>query len=738
MTKKLDMILLKYVKKVNMVYRDLEKYFSEGKYLKFVQKSMFHIKDLDCVPFIDQDLFIIANNFRTNRELDFYIKLNDFFEKKNLEYPFSIQIRTLLLISASNEILISSYLSINKSFFIIHSVADYGLKYMQNSAEHRDFIHPVIGLLRLIIEGYIPIAISNFIFEHLTFTISYAKRYSTDYDFIYGILLNVLSFPIFQNAIDKEKLTKEQIESMPKLIDKLKENTTDIFCINFIIQLLEWCNDNPNTDHKQHFEKLFYTLKEIQELTPSLDFDKDIELSLMRYREQFDSNYDYIDLEDFYETHGDDIGIIHKLRVITQLFLKLNKNKYMEVFEKEISSINSLDLRYYIEKLIPDTFSAYITGLADDDKELFFNFLEIHYSANRTILESTAFYIHRNDYNHVLEKEQHKFDVIPNLHSNIINSINEINNLNITVKYESHLQNPDYNLDRENIPIEHSKKEKDLVTYLSQYYNIDNFEFDDSIEYILIYQQMRVPLQQLLLKKYNKLFPFINIFDKIKTKIKKVEKVIHLVLSTSSTIDQEKEVVNYISNMSNYVVFEYKVINSLNSLMEILNSDEYSVISITTHGEVDTREHLDYKIKIGDEYINMFELSIEYNNLTDKRLLYLNICDSGHFGLKNGLLMESLSTQLTHNSQAVVSNMWPISQRYSSTFLMIFFHQLTKIHDFKKAYKNTLLLVVNNKLDEYIFENDLYKEELELFKIFYDSSIKKESIVNWGSMVYQE
>ncbi|MBP6713801.1 MAG: hypothetical protein KA157_07690, partial [Aliarcobacter sp.] len=179
-------------------------------------------------------------------------------------------------------------------------------------------------------------------------------------------------------------------------------------------------------------------------------------------------------------------------------------------------------------------------------------------------------------------------------------------------------------------------------------------------------------------------------------------------------------------------------IDSFDSFMEILNSDEYSVISVTTHGKVDTREPLDYKIKIGKEYINMFEIDIKYSNLNDKRLLYLNICDSGHFGLKNGLLMESLSTQLTHNSQAVISNMWPISQSYSSTFLMIFFLQLKNTYDFKKAYQNTLLLAVNNELDTFIFDNNLYKEELELFRIFYDSSMNKKSIVNWGSMVYQE
>ena len=71
-------------------------------------------------------------------------------------------------------------------------------------------------------------------------------------------------------------------------------------------------------------------------------------------------------------------------------------------------------------------------------------------------------------------------------------------------------------------------------------------------------------------------------------------------------------------------------------------------------------------------------------------------------------------------------------------FLMIFFLQLKNTYDFKKAYQNTLLLAINNELDTFIFDNNLYKDELELFRIFCDSSMNKKSIVNRGSMVYQE
>lgn len=279
-----------------MLYKDLEIYFEENKYKSFIKNSLSHIINLNIQPQLNEDLFLLANQFRYNKELELYIKLNDFFEEKKSEFPFSIQIRTLLLISASNNILIENYLSINKSFFIIHSVADYGLKCMDNKIEHGDFLHPCLPLLNLFIAGYIPPKIAIYIFEHLTFTINYARKYSTDYDFIYGILLNIVAVPSYQEDIKTEALTQEEIESLPKQIDFLKKHAeNDIYCIHFIIQLLEWSYDNINAGQDEYFKKIFYILNEIQELTPSLNFDKEIELCLMRYREQFNNEYDYLD-----------------------------------------------------------------------------------------------------------------------------------------------------------------------------------------------------------------------------------------------------------------------------------------------------------------------------------------------------------------------------------------------------------------------------------------------------------
>lgn len=99
-------------------------------------------------------------------------------------------------------------------------------------------------------------------------------------------------------------------------------------------------------------------------------------------------------------------------------------------------------------------------------------------------------------------------------------------------------------------------------------------------------------------------------------------------------------------------------------------------------------------------------------------------------------MLESLSTFLTHNNQATVSHMWPVTVHYSSGFLMMFLHQLTLNDSFKEAYSNTLSLAVNNEIHSYIEKNDLQK--MKLFKTLLSSSVKKESLINWGSMLYQE
>jgi len=80
--------------------------------------------------------------------------------------------------------------------------------------------------------------------------------------------------------------------------------------------------------------------------------------------------------------------------------------------------------------------------------------------------------------------------------------------------------------------------------------------------------------------------------------------------------------------------------------------------------------------------------------------------------------------------------MWPVNQNYSSVFLMIFLHHLTFTNSYKEAYSLTLLLAINNKFDEYIKNNNLNK--MELFKVFQNSSLEKNSIIHWGSLIYQE
>ena len=99
-------------------------------------------------------------------------------------------------------------------------------------------------------------------------------------------------------------------------------------------------------------------------------------------------------------------------------------------------------------------------------------------------------------------------------------------------------------------------------------------------------------------------------------------------------------------------------------------------------------------------------------------------------------MLESLSNFLPHNNQATVSHMWPVTVNYSSGFLMIFLHQLTHNDSFKEAYSNTLSLAVNNNMHSYIETNNL--QNIKLFETLLSPSIKKESVINWGSMLYQE
>ena len=51
-------------------------------------------------------------------------------------------------------------------------------------------------------------------------------------------------------------------------------------------------------------------------------------------------------------------------------------------------------------------------------------------------------------------------------------------------------------------------------------------------------------------------------------------------------------------------------------------------------------------------------------------------------------------------------------------------------------YSTTLSLAVNNNMHSYIETNNL--QNIKLFETLLSPSIKKESVINWGSMLYQE
>lgn len=696
-----------------MHYIDIKNYFNNSRYEKFIMISLAHISNLNQEIKLNNDFFILCNKFSLNNEVDFYIKLNNFFnENKPIPYDETnerVTIKVLLSMASGCIPLIKNIDNIPISFFIIHSAIDYGITLEIPHAKHNNFQNTLVGLF--IFNQKNPNFIGNYFSIFLTYIVLYAKRYSTDYHLINDLIYN--------------------IQQVPNLVKSIStENFHHLLC-----QLLDWSYDNKHPDIK-----LFYDLlNQIQNSTKNNKIFIEIEVCLFRYREQFDKNYDYNQLIDFFEKNKHNIHIIDKLRILTQLLLKVDRDKYINLFSKELSYINNNTLIQMIENTNPDTFSAYFTNIAfykyDDFLDLIYNI----YGCSKHILESTLFYIHSNDYKYMITKNPKKFEYVDkDEHFNIIQYINKINNLGITVFGESIEQQIDeeYNPSRENTPTSDIKLENRFIQLLETYYLVNKTTLYEDIEFIFLMQHIRIPIQQLLLKKYNKLFPIVKIVNKIRVPEKDIKNVLHIVLSESSTIEQEKNVIEFLNAINKSINFEYKYIDCFQDLLEILKSDKYDIISITSHGEINTREPLNNVIKVGNKYIPWYQFEPEIYNINNRRLLYLNFCDSGHFALKKGFILESFSTYLTNSYQTTVSHMWPVNQNYSSVFLMIFLHHLTFTDSYKEAYSLTLLLAINNKFNEYIEDNDLNK--MELFKVFQNSSLEKNSIIHWGSLLYQE
>lgn len=700
-----------------MKYIDIENYFESSRHLPFINFCLSPIANIYKEINIDDNLFELCDKLVNNEDLDFYIELNNFFNscKPNTYGIENITVvaKVLLSISASINLIISNINNIPISFFLIHSSIDYNVTLEIPHASHNNFQNILIGLLESWTSKMIPDNIAAILSTFLTYSVFYAKKYSTDYHLVNDLIYNIQQVPNLLNSI-----------------------TNEIFS-PLLCQFVDWCFDNKHDD----LEVLYKTLDTLEKSLSNPNSKIQIEFCLYRYRDIFEQDYDYNHLVDFYNNNQQNIDLINKLRILSQLFIKHDRNKYINLFSKEISELDQNTLIRLVEETNQNVFSAYIINLSYYYYDNFLDFIETTYDCSKDIFKNTQFYIPSNDVTYIFGKDINKYPVKdPDLHYNIIQCINYINQLGITVFGESIEQElPEiYSPSKDNKPKDqHKFEEKKLIDYLEQYYFINENTIADEIKYILPMQHIRVPLQQLLLKKYNKLYPLVKIVNKEFIDEKKVEKIIHIVLSKSGTLDQEKEAIEFLNKLSANIEFEYLYTESLEELLGILSSDDYSVISITSHGEINSREPLYNRLKIGDIYIPWYMITPDIYPKNAQRLVYLNVCDSGHFSLKNGFIYESFSTFLTTPYQATVSHMWPVNQTYSSTVLMIFYHHLSSgFNSFKEAYLKTMTLSINNKLDEYIDLNKL--SNIELFKVFKSSSIRKDSLVHWGSSIFQE
>lgn len=701
-----------------MTYLNLKNHFDAHRVTpEFTSACMSHIEDMNTNIEFDNDLFTLCDYLKANDSIEFYQMFESFFNGyKPDEGIDSIKfktytIKTLMCMATSVNSLMKYGNTIRAAFYIIHSVFDYGIDSEIPFVNHPETTPETFSIL-LSNSSFLSPNMNQIVNLFLAHMVHYAKKFNTEYGLIDNILHNLHVYP-----------------------NLLKNITNDTF-VDFLAHTLEWCSQNKHDDEKMYFE----ILKEISNKTTSDEVNLRAELCLYRFYPKFDLNYNHGSLVVFYDKNSSNMHLVDKLRVLTELFLYVDEEKYFQLFLNELTQLNNNELINDIENLYPKVYSAFLTKVLIKNNDFLYNLLCNTYDCSRDVIASTAFYLHSDNETYIIESAVHKIDY-ENLeeHKNIIAYQNEIFNLGITVLGDSINQKiiSENQLHRENIPLDTQKNtELKLIKSLENYYHIHEFKPSDNIKYIQVFQHLRVPLQQLLLKKHDRLFPLVKVINKDEFPKIKTKRVLYAALSESSTIKMDEEVVENLNNDCDLISYEYKNISDKQELLKILECDDYDVIVLTSHGEVDTREALNNHIKIGESYMSISDFKDIKQISKTQRLLYLNICDSGHYALKQGFLLESLSTYLTNSNQATVSHMWPVEQKYSSVFLMIFLKHLSSEINFKEAYASTLLLAIHNKLDKYIQENELFK--LELFRLFYDSGINKNSIVHWGSTLYQE
>lgn len=277
----------------------------------------------------------------------------------------------------------------------------------------------------------------------------------------------------------------------------------------------------------------------------------------------------------------------------------------------------------------------------------------------------------------------------------------------------------------------------DFEKMLSNYYSNELLK-DSAItdfENLVILPGHQHPIQPLMIKELGQSAPINCSFEKPKPS-KKIETVLLWCYGTLSS-DRELELIAEILKKSNVVVDAVNILEeSKESFLEKYNDPKYDIIWIATHGNYDhMTPHKSTLSILPNVEIIIEELVISKAELSNQRLLFLNVCDGATSATHDSLYEHGFGASLANSSQCVISHLWPVETEPALFFGALYAFNLRE-NDFWNSYTNTIKQLCNEgKSAISILSGDLTERELKQMKEKLVEEIEK-NIYYWGSSVF--
>lgn len=259
-----------------------------------------------------------------------------------------------------------------------------------------------------------------------------------------------------------------------------------------------------------------------------------------------------------------------------------------------------------------------------------------------------------------------------------------------------------------------------------------------SVDSIIQFDYYSIPLQSLMIKTINNTLP-INLSLSKKEVFPEIKSV--LFWSGNSITSEIEE--NSLNEIFSSKGINFKVHNESNSslrqFISEINEIDPEIVWISSHAEFKHYEPNKSKIHLSEtETIDVRDFNQLINNGNKRRLLFLNVCESGVHAGTGEFKNLGFPNLLTSNNQDVISHLWLAESRFAYVFGVLFAIAIAcHEENYFSAFKFSLSKVLANKeaiLDE-INRVPIDLSELQS-RIENDDSTKWGNLISTGSPVY--